>query len=204
MNIAEELDGWCLVAGDGADRREDQLLHRARQGDTAAQERLLKPHLRAAWTVCLGMLGDREDASDALQETLVRAIRALPRFRGEASVRTWLIRIAVNACLSHQKSRKAARSLAEAVEPPPPEGSPERAALQRLYAQDALAQLIPRRRTIIILREVEGMSAEEVGAVMGWSEKRVRNELYHARATLRDWCEREVAAERDGENGGGS
>src|SRR5215204_4308480 len=78
---------------------QQQLLHAARNGDEAAFRRLIEPHRAELHARCQRMLGSSHDADDALQDTLLRAWRGLPGFRGRSSLRTWLYRIATNVCL---------------------------------------------------------------------------------------------------------
>src|SRR5947207_15881262 len=77
-------------------REEARLLEAARAGDRAALAQLLAPHERRLYTLCRGILGHAQDAEDAVQETYLRAVGAIPRFRGDAHFRIWLFRIAVN------------------------------------------------------------------------------------------------------------
>src|SRR5262245_46765636 len=95
--------GSACEAGHGdVDERpaaEARLLAEARAGDQAALERLLEPQERALYVLCRGILGHPDDAEDAVQETFLRALRALSGFRGDAAFRTWLFRIAVRICL---------------------------------------------------------------------------------------------------------
>src|SRR6201996_5988426 len=79
--------------------REDHLLHAARHGDADAFSQLIGPHRGVLHAHCYRMLGSVQDAEDALQETLLNAWRALPRFEGRSSLKSWLYRIATNACL---------------------------------------------------------------------------------------------------------
>jgi len=90
----------------------------------AVFQRLVEPHRREIHLHCYRMLGSLDDAEDLVQETYLRAWRAFDRFEGRASLRTWLHRIATNACLNALASRRAARVLPEAYGPPPP-GMPE-------------------------------------------------------------------------------
>src|SRR6476469_3974980 len=86
---------------------EAALLRAARAGDAEALERLLAPHRRPLFVLCLGILGHPEDAEDAAQETFLRALRSLPYFREDAAFRTWLFRIGVNVCLKHKGAHRA-------------------------------------------------------------------------------------------------
>src|SRR5712691_76395 len=108
-------EGWRVAAparietipGDAVERDEKRgtwdaeavLLRAGKAGDAAALERLLALHKRPLYALCRGMLGNADDADDAVQETFLRALRALAGFRGEAAFRSWLFRIAINVCL---------------------------------------------------------------------------------------------------------
>src|ERR1051326_854799 len=99
----------CRVLAERAEERavEKALLQAGRTGDRAALEQLLALHKRSLYALCRGILGHADDAEDATQETFLRALRGLPGFRGEASFRTWLLRIAVNLCLEWKASRRS-------------------------------------------------------------------------------------------------
>jgi RNA polymerase sigma-70 factor, ECF subfamily len=186
----------------GGPAAEAALLRAGQAGDLGALERLVTLHKRSLYALCRGILANAEDAEDAAQETFLRALRALPRFRGDATFRTWLFRIAVNVCLQW---KAAARREADtrSSEPwdeddpssAPETASPERIALRHLQVTEALRSLLPRHRAILLLRELEGWSVPEIAAALHWNEKRVRNELYKARRALADW--RRNAAEGD-------
>jgi RNA polymerase sigma-70 factor, ECF subfamily len=172
---------------------ESLLVSAGLAGDTAALERLLAPHKRALLALCHGILGHREDAEDAAQETVLRALRALPGFRAEATFRTWLLRIALNVCLNWKRDRRPMSPLDEI-------GadrffgmvSPEAIALRHLQMQEALSTLRPHHRAVLLLKEREGWSMAEIGAALRWNEKRVENELYRARRALVEWRRRDA------------
>jgi RNA polymerase sigma-70 factor (ECF subfamily) len=157
-------------------------------GDFAALEQWLGSYERSLYLLCRGMLGHAEDAEDAVQETFLRALRALPRFRGDASGWTWLYRIAVNVCLEWKRRRRTlpAETLAEPAAPVSLEGE----AVAHLAALAALAALPPRQRAIVILKRVEERSVPEIAAATGLSERRVYHELRLAQRTLAEWQRR--------------
>jgi RNA polymerase sigma-70 factor (ECF subfamily) len=199
---------WAAVAASGADSRPGQpsafreyeespvteaaLLREARVGDHAALERLVALHQRSLFALCFGMLGHAEDAEDAVQEAFLQALRGLPGFRGEAAFRTWLHRIAVNLCL-RWRSRRLPTDPWDEQRPDAPTDtdSPERIAVRRLRVREALGALRPRQRAVLLLKELEGWSMAEIGAALGWNEKRVENELYRARRALVEWRRQE-------------
>jgi RNA polymerase sigma-70 factor (ECF subfamily) len=176
---------------------EGQLLRAGREGDQEALARLLEPHERALYALCRGILGHPDDADDAVQETFFRALRALPRFRGDAAVRTWLFRIAVRVCLDWKRASPPTTPWDDEQAPAARAAlSPEAIVLRHLSVLEALRTLLPRQRAVLLLKEVEGWSVAEIGAALRWNEKRVHNELYRARRALADW-RRQEAAEGD-------
>jgi RNA polymerase sigma-70 factor, ECF subfamily len=183
---------WSLAV-DRSDERaatEDELLRAGQAGDRAALDQLLASYERGLLAFCRGILGHAEDAEDAAQETLFRALRALPRFQPrQATFRTWLFRIAINVCLDWKRDRRPTEAWDEErlSSIPRRETSPETLALRRLEIMEALRGLPPHRRAVLLLKELEGWSADEIGAALGWNAKRVYNELYHARCALAEW-----------------
>jgi len=185
-----DIQGWAAGVSRGEERTGAALLRAAQAGDPAALDQLLSPHARGLLLFCRGILGHAEDAEDAAQETLFRALRALPRFQQrQASFRTWLFRIALNLCLDWKRDHRPTEPWDEEALVPGggAPASPETIALRRLQIVEALGALPPERRAILLLKEREGWSAAEIGAAMGWNPKRVYNELYQARCTLIEW-----------------
>ena len=189
------LQGWGLVNDPNPPLiAEEELLRAGRAGDLQALERLLAAYERPLFVLCRGTLGHTDDAEDAVQETFLRALRALPKFRGGSSLRTWLFRIAIHVCLDWKSARRPTERLQEeshllALHSP----SPETAILQQMRLLAALQSLQPRHRLLLLLKEAEGWSVAEIAAALRWNEKRVQNELYKARRALADWRQREDA-----------
>jgi RNA polymerase sigma-70 factor, ECF subfamily len=184
---------------------EEALLEAARSGDADAFEQLVAEHRRSLHAHSYRMLGSRHDADDALQEALFRAWRAIPRFEGRSSVRSWLYRIATNASLDLivRRRRRGAGRFTEVPltdetgpEPPPddrltpeagsgsPEASYERREAAELAFSTALEHIPHRSRQALILREVLGFTAREAAEVLGSSPAAVNSALYRARAVL--------------------
>jgi RNA polymerase sigma-70 factor (ECF subfamily) len=191
------IQSWRVIAGRGEETAaEADLLRAGRTGDQTALARLLAPYRQPLYALCRGMLGAVDDAEEAVQETFLRALRALPGFRGEASVRTWLFRIAVNVCLEWRRARRPVASWDEAgASLASQTPSPESTALCHLRVMEALRALPPRHRAILLLKELEGWSAAEIAAALRVSEHRIRNELSRARRTLADWRQRDATGE---------
>jgi RNA polymerase sigma-70 factor (ECF subfamily) len=189
MAAGEQL---AVSETEGGSSAESALIRAALAGDRAALEQLLGPHRRSVVAVCYGVLGSTEDAEDAAQETFLRALRGLSRFRGDSAFRSWLIRIALNLCFSWKRSRHPTEAWEEGSASSSSATSPEVIALSHLRLREALDTLPPHRRAALLLKEWEGCSMAEIGALMGWNEDRVKNELYRARRSLVDWQRREA------------
>jgi RNA polymerase sigma-70 factor, ECF subfamily len=174
---------WLRRTGTVASLSERDLLVRARSGDTEAIRALLTPHEPLVFRLCLAILGNRADAEDAAQETLLSAIRALPTFRGDSQLSTWLVRIARNICTKRCRVTVALDDITLSV------GGPEDAALERVVLQEALAHLTELQRSCLVLQAVEGWSIAEIARSLSVTSKKVENELYRARKALARWEE---------------
>lgn len=179
---------------------EARLVRAGLAGDRAALEELLGPYERRLYMLCRGILGHAQDAEDAVQETWLRALNALATFRGEAPVRTWLFRIAVNVCLDWKRAHRrdpaqlGAQPWEEAHSPDlSGTASPEAIVMRHLRVMEALRSLLPRHRVILLLKELDGWSVPEIAAALGWKQDRVWNELSRARRALAEWRRREAA-----------
>jgi RNA polymerase sigma-70 factor (ECF subfamily) len=145
----------------------DRLLRRARDGERAALEQLCRWFERPVFTLALRLTGDRDEAQDVLQETLLKAIGKLGEFRGESPFWGWMRRIAVNeALMSLRRRRRLEDSLDDdGFEPvdasPPPAAAADASALWR-----ALAELPAATRTVLWLYHAEGHTHEEIAALM--------------------------------------
>jgi RNA polymerase sigma-70 factor (ECF subfamily) len=179
---------WLAVGEIDDGTVETALLRAGRAGDPVALERLLALHQAPLYRLCHGVLGHADEAEDAVQETFLRALRALPGFRGDAAFRTWLFRIALHLCLRWKSSRPPTEPW-DVDYPPTPQSapSPETVALRHLRMQEALGRLMPRQRAVLLLKEREGWSLSEIGRTMGWKPNRVEYELQKARRALVEW-----------------
>jgi RNA polymerase sigma-70 factor (ECF subfamily) len=176
------------------ERTDQELLADAQRGDDRALATLLERHAPTIHRFGMKMCRDAEDANDVLQETLLAAARGLREFRGASSLSTWLYTIARSFCIKKRRTRKGepahaisldddAAAKAESCEPRPDEVAAEHelgAALDR-----ALRSLDAESREIVVLRDVEGLTAPEVAEVLGVSVAAVKSRLHRARAELR-------------------
>jgi RNA polymerase sigma-70 factor, ECF subfamily len=174
------------------------LIRRAQQGDRGAFAQLVERHQRRAFVLALGLVRDENDAREIVQEAFVRVFRGLDSFKGTSSFFTWLYRIVTN--LSIDLMRKPSRRDSELVEPATLDDAFETPFLARIDGADpldavqrsdvataiqaALDALPPYHRGVIVMREVEGMSYEEMAEVMGVSKGTIMSRLFHARQKL--------------------
>jgi RNA polymerase sigma-70 factor, ECF subfamily len=155
------------------------LIERARAGDRDAQDQLVGRYLSDVYGATLRILGDRDLAQDAAQDTFVNALRGLDRFRGDASFKTWLLRIAFNAARSVGRRRGRRREVKlELVENRPVEAAdPATLAVRSVEAERAsrlLERLPPKQRMAVTLRIQQGLSYAEIGAVIDCTEGAAR------------------------------
>jgi RNA polymerase sigma-70 factor (ECF subfamily) len=167
-----------------------ELLEACRRRDPRAFEELVDATYRKVFTLALRLLGDRGDAEDVTQETFLRVFRSIRGFREEASFETWLYRIATNTALTHLKRRgRFPEVLAEPQEldDVATEGTDaSEQLLERDEIKRALASLSLGLRTVVVLKDVYGLSCREIAAEMGISEGAVKVRLHRARRKLKD------------------
>jgi RNA polymerase sigma factor (sigma-70 family) len=172
------MTAWSRAAG--ADEADDAaLLARARGGEEEARELLVRRYLDDVYWLTLRILGDRELAEDATQDTFVNALRALNRFRGDSSFRTWLLRIAANAARSvgrRQVRRREVNLVLADNEPATGRDPAQRAedATELERVEKMLAMLPTRQRLAVTLRAQQGLSYAEIAAAMESTEGAAR------------------------------
>jgi RNA polymerase sigma-70 factor (ECF subfamily) len=178
--------------------REAALIQRCAAGDEAAFAELVAEHQRMVVQLAMNLLGDRDEALDLSQDVFIRVFRTIGQFRGQSALRTWIYRIAVNQARNrHRFWRRRRRSdqvsLDAHVEAhgdfqSGAESGPDRILAQKELAtrlQDALDALPFDQRTAIVLREVDGLSYEEIAFSLGVAVGTVKSRLTRARQTLR-------------------
>ncbi|MGE5131066.1 MAG: RNA polymerase sigma factor [Sphingomonadaceae bacterium] len=180
------------------------IVERAARGEHEAFVEIMRLHNQRLFRTARAILRDDAEAEDAVQEAYVQAYRALPDFRGEAQLSTWLVRIVANEALGRlRKRRRGAQVIAlgadaECAEEPmdpdntaQPERAAERAQTRRLIEAkiDALPDTF---RAVFVLRAVEELSVEETAAALGIPEATVRTRYFRARAILREALAREL------------
>ncbi|MFF5566932.1 RNA polymerase sigma factor [Streptomyces sp. NPDC012623] len=172
------------------DASDDALLAvRAGEGDEEAFEILVRRHGPVMLRLAARLLGDRTEAEDAVQDAFVNAWRKLPEFRGESAFRSWMYRIVTNRCLNRLRARRPATDLDSVPEPAAPEyrSSPARAAESHAATRAlavAMTGLSPEQRACWVLRELHGMSYENIAETVGISQQAVRGRVFRARRYL--------------------
>jgi RNA polymerase sigma-70 factor (ECF subfamily) len=166
---------------------EHTLLEAARAGDRAALERLLEAVEPRVYSFGMKMCGDREDAREVLQDTLLAVARSVRDFRGASSLSTWLYTIARSFCIKRRRHPRHEEPLDEEL--PATAANPEDSAADREIEQlllAAMGELEPMYREVLVLRDGEGLTAPEVAGVLGISADAVKSRLHRARVQVRD------------------
>ncbi len=207
-----------------ASRDEDfSLVQRAQQGSHAAFRLLFDKYNRRTYAIALGVVKNPHDARDVVQEAFIKVHRHLPNFQGASSFYTWLYRITMNLAIDHLRRRKTARQVDyddtrgpgdHDVEDPghltpmltgaDPAKVVSRKELTRKI-QDALDTLPEYHRQVILLREVEGLSYEEISKVMKVPKGTIMSRLFHARrkmqSALAEYVDGDLKSQTEEEHG---
>ncbi len=191
--------GQDEATGDAAPdaRRQDAaLLARLRKGDPDAFESLVRLHQDRLYDFCVRMVGDREEAHDLVQEIFVSVHQNVRRFREDAKLSTWLFRITKNHCINRLKYLKrrgrgrsdefdeASALFADGGGTVPGPDAALEAARERARVQWAISQLDPDARMLVALRDIEGLSYEEIIDITELPEGTVKSRLHRAREKL--------------------
>jgi RNA polymerase sigma-70 factor (ECF subfamily) len=184
------------------DKGDHDLVKRVQEGDSAAFRRLFDKYHRRAFAVSMGVVKNEDDALDAVQEAFVKVHKNIHKFQGSSSFYTWLYRIVMNVSIDHVRktSRRKnldfdERALHEesevagdgALVPNVTNSNPGKAALRRELGgaiHAALQELPEHHRAVIVLREVEGMSYEEMAEALDVPKGTVMSRLFHARKKM--------------------
>lgn len=178
-------------------REEDELLDRAIRGSRPALDQLIRTHEREVYRLAYRFFHDPEEAQDAAQEVFVKVVRALPRFERRSSFKTWLYRITANTCLNLVDARKRRqKSMLDVVLDwftRPAAEDPSSTVVEResrRELREVLAQKIARLpeayRLPVILRDLEGMSHDQIGDILDIKEGTVKSRINRGRRLLQD------------------
>ena len=206
----EERSGTDKVGADnapltGGSVDERQLVRRAQKGDKVAFETLVQRHQHRVFAVARGILKRQEDVEDIAQQVFVKAYFSLKRFDQRAAFSTWLYKITVNECWDVLRKRKARPLVYEAdfsEEQSKQYSAPERETSKAPDTSDRMAlreqlekmlgQLDKRDRAMLVLKEVEGFSVEEIAESMGLNANTVKVRLFRARRRIIEYSRREM------------
>jgi len=166
------------------------LTRLAKDSDISGFEELVRKYQDRIYNLCRYMLDDPQDAQDAAQDAFLKAYSNLKSFKPEASLYTWLYRIAVNTCLDYKRKASRTRLTTECIpkdrpsDDPSPERDCETGEISEAV-QSALQKLPKKLRPAIVLREIDGLSYEEIAEVLNTSVGTVKSRISRAREELR-------------------
>ena len=182
-------------------QEEREIIEKVLSGDTEAFEALVIEHQSKVYSLALRMVGNEEDARDMAQEAFIRAFNSLTGFRGDSKFSVWLYRLTSNICIDFIRSRAKKRTVsmtwtdedgddAGELEVPDERFSPE-AQLERTLTRESvrrgLDSLSPQYREILLLREINGLSYDEIGEALGIEPGTVKSRIFRARKKLCDF-----------------
>ena len=191
---------------------ERSLLRRLRNRDERAFRELIDAHRDRVYNICYRMLGNRHESEDVAQEVFITVFKTIDTFREEAKFSTWLYRVAVNHCKNrikylarrHDRDRDELDDQASgangtpigAPAPSAPDRALEGAQMEKLM-QDAIASLEDEQRIVVVLRDVEDLSIEEICEITGLPDGTVKSRLHRARLVLRKKLARHVGEQHE-------
>ena len=184
---------------------EEELVKAIGNGDQGALGELLDAYQHRVYNVCLRMVGNRDDAAEVTQETMLKVIQHIGEFKGRSHIATWIIRIAMNLAVSHLRKRRLRQttsldaadndqsvSLGQQL-PDRREPAPESNVQQKemsAYLHVALGQVDEQFRSVLVLRDIEQMGYQQIAAVLELPVGTVKSRLFRARLALRQRLQR--------------
>ena len=170
---------------------QENIIARARRGDAGAFEQLVETYREQVYRIALRMCSNAADADEAAQEAFLAAWKGLPNFRGDSQFSTWLYQLTTHAAIDlmrREKRQIAADDITEvsAADPAPSPQQQAEQSEQREIVRDAILQLAPEQREVVVLRFMEELSYEEIGAVLKLPSGTVKSRLNRAKAQLKE------------------
>lgn len=202
--VSKECIIYLLIKQGGniilMETKENVLIEKSKKGDINAFEKLIETYQKKVFNIAFGMLNNYDDANDVAQEVFIRIYKSIKNFKGESSFSTWLYRITTNACLDELRKRKNKNvvSIDEDIlfeegevtrqivdDSPTPDIIAEQKELREIV-NDAIAQLSEEHRTVIMLRELQGFSYEEISNIINCPQGTVKSRINRARSALKN------------------
>ncbi|WP_066504342.1 RNA polymerase sigma factor [Abyssisolibacter fermentans] len=176
---------------------EEKLIKKCQKGDIDAFETLISSYEKIAYNIALKMLKNREDAMDISQEAFIKVFKSIDKFNFKSSFSTWLYRIVVNTCIDHLKKKKKVYSIDSTVETqngeihteiPDTTNNPEQLMEKKLTKElvhRSINELSETHKVVIVLRDIQGFSYEEISQIIGCSQGTVKSRISRARSALK-------------------
>ncbi|MBD3181133.1 sigma-70 family RNA polymerase sigma factor [Candidatus Poribacteria bacterium] len=189
--------GIILNSSGNLEMEDAELIRLCQEGDMSAFESIFRKHQNRVYNVTYRMMGNQDDAMDMTQDIFVKAYQKIGKFNFKSSFSTWIYRIAVNHCIDELRKRKRngqSVPLEEAITKAD-ETTPEKQAVLNDRQQNvwkAINSLKDKDRSIIILRDIEGLSYKEISKVMKCSMGRVKSRIHEARQKLKKILEEQT------------
>ena len=180
--------------------KENVLIEKSKKGDIVAFEKLIETYQTKVFNIAYNMLNNYDDANDVAQEVFIRVYKSIKNFKGESSFSTWLYRITTNVCLDEIRKRKNRNvvSIDEDIpfddgevtrqivdDSPTPDIIAEKKELREIV-NDAIDKLSEEHKTVIVLRELQGLSYEEISNIINCPERTVKSRINRARGALKN------------------
>ena len=167
--------------------REQEIIRQVQQGNTAAFGELVNHYKDAAFTLCVRICGNKDDAEDICQDAFIKAFHALGNFRGDSGFATWLYRIVYNSSISHLRNRKVQTLPIESIRDiggSDEAGEQDETEMKRKLMREIVAELPEVERTIITLYYLMDHSVSEISEVTGISQSNIKVRLYRTRIKM--------------------
>lgn len=212
----KRLENSSIRSNEAADDIDDLVLvDRARTGDEQAFRALFERYHRRAYSLAFGVVRHRDDALDVVQEAFIKAHRHISKFEGTSSFYTWLYRIVMNLSIDHIRRTKRTRNVEfdDAVGQGESDSVGEESLLPKVLGENpgrslvrkemreqigsALAELSDNHRAVLVMRELEGLSYEEMAQAMGCSKGTIMSRLFHARRNMQKRLLELMGGEKD-------
>ena len=218
-NVNKRLENPSISsneAAEGIDHIDDpELVDRARSGDHEAFRALFERYHRRAYSLACGVVRNRDDALDVVQEAFIKAHRHIGKFEGTSSFYTWLYRIVMNLAIDHIRRTRRVKNVEfddamghaesgavgeESLLPRVLDENPGKSLVRkemREHIGTALEELSDNHRAVLVMRELEGLSYEEMAQAMGCSKGTIMSRLFHARRNMQKRLLELMGGEKD-------